>query len=261
MIKFFRKIRQRLLTENKFSKYLFYAIGEIVLVVIGILIALSINNWNENRKLRTEEIKALENFKISIGSDLYSNNWHKRQFDVAKNSINLLIEHMESDLPYQDSLKFHFGNTGQNWEPYISYDAFEMLKSGSFSLISNEQLRSDIVTYYSFAENAFEPLATRYSNIMEHAQKNIYNSRFNASYEINLKPNLDFHYEGEVKDVGFQMIPNDYEDLKKDKEYMYFLKTQKNQLYWYMERNLNIGNYFAENLYNSIDKELSELKK
>ena len=50
MIKFFRKIRQKLLTENKFSKYLIYAIGEIILVVIGILIALQINDWNENRK-------------------------------------------------------------------------------------------------------------------------------------------------------------------------------------------------------------------
>ncbi|TFV95648.1 hypothetical protein E4S40_05350 [Algoriphagus kandeliae] len=47
MIKFFRKIRQKLLAENRFSKYLVYAIGEIVLVVIGILIALQINNWNE----------------------------------------------------------------------------------------------------------------------------------------------------------------------------------------------------------------------
>ena len=50
MIKFFRKIRQQLLVENKFSKYLLYAIGEIILVVIGILIALQINNWNEVRK-------------------------------------------------------------------------------------------------------------------------------------------------------------------------------------------------------------------
>ena len=50
MIKFFRKIRQRLLTENRLGKYLLYAIGEILLVVIGILIALSINNWNEERK-------------------------------------------------------------------------------------------------------------------------------------------------------------------------------------------------------------------
>ena len=59
MIKFFRKIRQRLLSENKFSKYLFYAIGEIVLVVIGILIALQINNWNENRK---QQIKVNQNY-------------------------------------------------------------------------------------------------------------------------------------------------------------------------------------------------------
>ncbi|MGB5316110.1 MAG: DUF6090 family protein [Robiginitalea sp.] len=49
MIKFFRKIRQRLLTENNFNRYLVYAIGEIILVVIGILIALQINNWNQNR--------------------------------------------------------------------------------------------------------------------------------------------------------------------------------------------------------------------
>lgn len=56
MIKFFRKIRQKLLSENKFSKYLLYAIGEIILVVIGILIALSINNWNENRKQKAEAL-------------------------------------------------------------------------------------------------------------------------------------------------------------------------------------------------------------
>jgi hypothetical protein len=57
MIKFFRKIRQKMLTENKFSKYLIYAVGEIILVVIGILIALQINNWNEKKKLdqKTQE--------------------------------------------------------------------------------------------------------------------------------------------------------------------------------------------------------------
>jgi hypothetical protein len=55
MIKFFRKIRQNLLSEGKTGKYFKYAIGEIVLVVFGILIALSINNWNENKKERKEE--------------------------------------------------------------------------------------------------------------------------------------------------------------------------------------------------------------
>ncbi|KPQ08630.1 MAG: hypothetical protein HLUCCX10_17225, partial [Algoriphagus marincola HL-49] len=66
MIKFFRKIRQQLLTENKFSKYLLYAIGEIILVVIGILIALQINNWNEERK----ELKRSKDFLTEFKKDL-----------------------------------------------------------------------------------------------------------------------------------------------------------------------------------------------
>ena len=57
-MKFFRKIRQNLLVENKKGKYFKYVIGEIVLVVIGILIALSISNWNEKRKIN-EEIKSV----------------------------------------------------------------------------------------------------------------------------------------------------------------------------------------------------------
>jgi len=66
MIKFFRKIRQKMLTENKFSKYLIYAIGEIVLVVIGILIALSINNWNQEQQQK----KVLNNIYATIKVDL-----------------------------------------------------------------------------------------------------------------------------------------------------------------------------------------------
>ncbi len=62
MIKFFRKIRQQLLTENKFSKYLMYAIGEIILVVIGILIALYINNLNTEKQ---DSITALLHKDIS----------------------------------------------------------------------------------------------------------------------------------------------------------------------------------------------------
>lgn len=65
MIKFFRKIRQKLLSENKFSKYLLYAIGEIILVVIGILIALQINNRNEEQK---ENIALLQNLSIIKGN-------------------------------------------------------------------------------------------------------------------------------------------------------------------------------------------------
>jgi Family of unknown function (DUF6090) len=70
MIKFFRNIRQKLLTENKFSKYLLYAIGEIVLVVIGILIALQINNWNETRKDQHELTSILQNITTDMRADL-----------------------------------------------------------------------------------------------------------------------------------------------------------------------------------------------
>jgi len=70
MIKIFRKIRQKLLSENKFNKYLLYAIGEVFLVVVGILIALSINNWNEKVKNKTSEqellISLLQEFETNL---------------------------------------------------------------------------------------------------------------------------------------------------------------------------------------------------
>lgn len=68
--KIFRKIRQKLLIQNKFSKYLLYAIGEIILVVIGILIALQINNWNEYQKERTSEQLLLSEIRDNLKYDL-----------------------------------------------------------------------------------------------------------------------------------------------------------------------------------------------
>ena len=70
MIKFFRKIRQNLLMENKTGKYLKYAIGEIVLVMIGILLALQVNNWNEERKNNSIRKSYLENLKVDLKKDL-----------------------------------------------------------------------------------------------------------------------------------------------------------------------------------------------
>ena len=70
MIKFFRKIRQQLLTENKFSKYLIYALGEIALVVIGILIALSLNNWNQKKSERKIERRYISSLIEDAKTDL-----------------------------------------------------------------------------------------------------------------------------------------------------------------------------------------------
>ena len=66
MISFFRKMRQNLLNEGKTARYLKYAMGEILLVVIGILIALQINNWNDARKTRTKELHYLQNIKSDL---------------------------------------------------------------------------------------------------------------------------------------------------------------------------------------------------
>ncbi len=85
MIKFFSAIRKELIAKNKIGKYLKYAIGEIILVVIGILIALSINTWNENRKQAYAEQEFIEGIK----SDL-------RQDKVYINSIIDLGEHKDS---------------------------------------------------------------------------------------------------------------------------------------------------------------------
>lgn len=70
MIKFFQKTRQNLLLENKKTTYFKYAIGEIILVVIGILIALQINNWNENRKNTNIETNLLIEIKNGLEKDL-----------------------------------------------------------------------------------------------------------------------------------------------------------------------------------------------
>ena len=83
MIKFFRKIRRQLVSENKFSKYLIYAIGEIVLVVIGIFIALQLNNWNEIRKESNAELELYN----SILEDL------KSEFNGTEADINNAVQY------------------------------------------------------------------------------------------------------------------------------------------------------------------------
>ncbi|WP_223115320.1 DUF6090 family protein [Hanstruepera ponticola] len=115
MIKFFRKIRQNLLSEGKTEKYLKYAIGEIILVVIGILIALQINNWNEKRKERNKEdqlidvlITDLQSKKAEFTSDLaigksiirnsdVSINYWKKSSDIDTLNLKYLLKYLAED--------------------------------------------------------------------------------------------------------------------------------------------------------------------
>ena len=101
MIKFFRKIRQSLLTENKFSKYLLYAIGEIILVVIGILIALQINNWNDNRKSRIKIDQILKNVREELALNINNSNDITEFYRAKENNIGKVLHKMVSIEDYK----------------------------------------------------------------------------------------------------------------------------------------------------------------
>jgi len=144
MIKFFRHIRQNLIMENKTSKYFKYAIGEIVLVVIGILIALQVNNWNIERIDRKSELKFLKNIQLDLEKDLSSLtfliNFRKERIkgdskliqqingapivditEVTKNVVNSIMEQRFSP----------------NNNTYV-----ELSSSGNLNLISNDSIKS-----------------------------------------------------------------------------------------------------------------------
>jgi len=154
MINFFRKIRQQLLAENKTGKYLKYAIGEILLVVIGILIALSINNWNDGRSKRNAELNFYRNTKQqllddsnNIAGELKSNTLYTEQFTYA---IKLI---QANDKSKKDSL----GKIAVNLMTYSDFDGqgniYEtMVNSGDVKLLKNtkiiEKLRRLEETYF-----------------------------------------------------------------------------------------------------------------
>ncbi|WP_019668593.1 DUF6090 family protein [Eudoraea adriatica] len=160
MIKVFRKIRQRLLTENKFSKYILYAFGEIVLVVIGILIALQINNWNEQRKDNLIEKELLKGLVIDFTetkSRLKETiNLQNTAFSYGKRL--LLLYETNRLLEKKDSIAGFVGYGALSWwraEPVTgTYDA--MVSTGNIGLIRNKELRRYLAEFDAELKSGFE---------------------------------------------------------------------------------------------------------
>ncbi len=146
MIQFFRKIRHDLLNMGKTGKYLQYAIGEIVLVVIGILIALSINNWNEQQSKRKAELNFYRNTKQrllddanNIAAELRSNNNYSKQYKYA---IKLIETKNIGEI---DTL----GKIAVNLIDYSDFDGqgniYEtMVNSGEIKLLHNEKIIEEL---------------------------------------------------------------------------------------------------------------------
>ena len=149
MIKFFRKIRQRLLTENKYSKYLIYAIGEIILVVLGILIALQINNWNENRKTKKLERVFLESFIVDLEADVFDFN---RRIKESENLIRCNYFYIHESYKNQENFKEYqtlIDTLLWNSEHFVVQNSTynELNNSGQLNIFSNIKLKNSILSH------------------------------------------------------------------------------------------------------------------
>lgn len=157
MIKFFRRIRQKMLSENKFSKYLLYAIGEIILVVIGILIALQLNTWKENKQNKKIEQDYLNGIVSNLDEDIIElSDLLKRDSITFKAYTNILM-------PFKDpNIKVYtpafIGGTIAPSQYTHQFDGnsivFEDMKSsGKINYIKSDALRFALLEYYNASEN------------------------------------------------------------------------------------------------------------
>ena len=151
MIKFFRKIRKNLLAENKFSKYLIYAIGEIILVVIGILIALSINNQNEFRKDREKEQLFLHKLSSNLSDDISSLKTIMQSDTLIVQDLNKLSNEI---LTFNDSKELSFYNNSRY--KYYKFSANtslydNMISTGQIGLFRNDSIFDKLTDYYKNA--------------------------------------------------------------------------------------------------------------
>ena len=153
MIKFFRKIRQKLLSENKVSRYLFYAIGEIILVVIGILIAIQLDDFNEQRKERNRELSFLQKLKDDIQLDIQDLTLADSVLAVYQSSqdegLELLLKARSvKDIITIDSLiKFGWNNIAVNRKTYD-----EMQNTSGIYILKNRDLLNSLSDYYALIE-------------------------------------------------------------------------------------------------------------
>ena len=214
MIKFFRKIRQRLLTENKFSKYLLYAIGEIVLVAIGILIAVQINNKNIENQRRGLEISILNEILNNLEDDMEQINDELYSNKVVMRADSIIIANIRSRASYNDSIAGYLRIS----EMYPHLDSKEsgylLLESKGIDLILNDSLRIRITDFY----NRDYPYFRKYEKERTDIVQSI------------IKPYLTKHFylEDYSKWPYTKRVPMQYDRFLNDTELISILQTSSN---------------------------------
>jgi len=202
MIKFFRNIRLTLIGEGKTSKYLKYAIGEIILVMIGILLALQVNTWKEQRALRVEERSILEELNDNLVTNIDILESYIAHQKDRQSEIRTVIKQIEREVPYSDSMGIHLRNVRKGEYISLLSSAFESLKSVGFNLVQNKKLRSSIINSFNYD---YEQNLKSISSITE--------LNYQSTHEIYVK------YLSYDDSINERTIPNDYDSLLKNKEF------------------------------------------
>jgi hypothetical protein len=165
MLHFFRRIRQRLLTENRFTKYLLYAIGEILLVVIGILIALQVNNWNESRIDHLKETKILMDLRDDLLETEDQFLQHLNFYDEVIQHRKAIIKTIEENLIWDDTLQDHLNNFWWYKPLHITSTTYATLQDWGVSNIKNESLRREIIYIFENQVDQCDVANESHSNV------------------------------------------------------------------------------------------------
>lgn len=184
MLTFLKKVRRTLIESGSFRRYLLYSIGEIVLVVIGILIALQINNRNEAKKDHAYEVKMLSEIVKSLKADQLNLQADKDDYTILKNTVdhfNTLTRDRAifHDSMYQDLWNLNIGRYFQfNRGPY------DALKSSGIDRISDDSIRNHIINFFDFELGVFQ-------SQIDHATRR-YRSNVELLISLRDEPYYDF---------------------------------------------------------------------
>lgn len=200
MIKFFRKIRQKLITENKFSKYLIYALGEIILVVIVILIALQLNNLNETIKINNEVEQSLNKLfdeSETIIKSLQDDLDFKDTLIGCMDQIAIALQNKTLENIGSDTIELGISGIGYYKALNLPNSVYnELFNSGKLQNIKSENIQTSISKYYSNLEYIQSQLpyfrsSAQTMEIDMHTDSHLYVYDPSAIRKIKFKPDVE----------------------------------------------------------------------